>query len=92
MSQSSADPKKVAREIIERYEERDIVYNPAADRQVQFYASATPLRNIKRGEELFDNYLAMSGKSAANWELNVHQLRNACEGGKGEVTAYEEYA
>ena len=39
----------------------------------------------------FDNYLALSGKSAVHRELNVRQLRNACKVGEGEVTAFKEY-
>ena len=84
--------KSDEREIIEKYEGWEYVYNPAADRQVRFYASATPLRAIKQGEELFDNYLAMCGKSAAYWEHCVNDLRKQCEGrGVGSVTEYERY-
>lgn len=31
-------------------EESDIIYNPAADRQVKFYAGATPSQDVKEGE------------------------------------------
>lgn len=41
--------------------ERNFVYDPAADRQVKFYARATPLRDIHQGEELLDNDFAMPG-------------------------------
>jgi len=80
VSQSSANPQEVAKEIIERYEEPGVVYNPAADRQVKFYARATPFRDIKQGEENLENYLASSGMSAKKWEANVADLRQVCEG------------
>lgn len=91
LSQATADPKTIPREIIEIYGERGVLYNPASDRQVQFYDRATPLRDIKQGEELLDNYLAHSGKSVGYWAANVAELRKECEGGAGVVREYEEY-
>ena len=90
MTQETADPKEVLREIIEEYERLENVYNPVADRQVSFYGGAIPLREIKQGEELFDNYLAMSGKSTEYWEYGVDDLKKQCEGrGTGFITEYE---
>ena len=79
MSQFTADPKRVAQEIMERYDEGDVIYNPASDRQTNFYARSTPLRDINEGEELFDNYLGMSGKNTESWESSVSDLRKICE-------------
>ena len=50
-------------------QERNFVYDPAADRQVKFYARATPLRDIYQGEELLDNYFAMSGNVCEEGDL-----------------------
>jgi hypothetical protein len=80
VSQSSANPQEVAQEIIERYKEPGVTYNPAADRQVKSYARSTTLQDIKQGEEHLDNYLASSGNCAKKWENNVAELRKVCEG------------
>ena len=76
VSQHSADPEKVPQEVIERHVDLESIYNPAADRQVSSYARATPLKDIKKGEEHLDNYLAFSGKS--RWGADVSELRNVC--------------
>jgi hypothetical protein len=90
VTQETADPKEASREIIEEYVRLENVYNPVADRQVAFYGGAFPLRDIKQGEELFDNYLAMCGKSTEYWEFCVDDLKKQCEGrGIGFVTEYE---
>lgn len=95
MTQATADPNEVSQDIREKYEGIESVYNPVVDRQVQFqfYKSAVPLRAIKKGEELFDNYLTMCGKSAEYWKLAVDELRNQCEGKQvGCITEYETYS
>ncbi|KAG7360295.1 spermine/spermidine synthase domain containing protein [Nitzschia inconspicua] len=80
VSESNADPKVMHTEIVEYYYGRHSVYNPAADRQVHFYSSAFPLRNIRAGEELFDNYIAMSGRSLVYWNESVTELKAQCNG------------
>jgi hypothetical protein len=62
VTEISVDQWHVSEELINRYIGVEAIYNPAADRQVHYYSSAIPLRDIKRGEELFDNYLGMTGK------------------------------
>lgn len=68
---------------------KENVYNPARDRQVHFYSSAIPLRDIAKGEELFDNYLGMPGVSAAGWREGVTGLKQQCSG-EGFDTITEE--
>lgn len=51
-SQANASVEQISREIIETSNEPGMIYSPAGDRQVKFYARATPLRDIKQGEEL----------------------------------------
>ena len=63
-TESSANPWSLPVEILDKYFGKTAVYNPAKERQVSFYSSAIPLRDIQGGEELFDNYLGMTGKPA----------------------------
>lgn len=55
VNEANGDPDNVAKEVYDTYFGEDLIYNPAAERQVHFYSSAIPLRDIKKGEELFDN-------------------------------------
>merc|ERR1712086_384414 len=94
LTQTTADPDEVSKEILDIYESIESVYNPVVDRQVQFrsYTSAVPLRAILKGEELFDNYLGMCGKSAEYWEYCVGDLRRQCKGEEvGIISEYETY-
>jgi hypothetical protein len=91
VSEATADPTVVADEILEKYTGSDTIYNPALDRQVHYYSSAVSLRDISADEELFDNYVAMSGKSLTYWKESISDLRAQCEGeGIGRVKAHEE--
>jgi hypothetical protein len=77
-------------EILEQYYGRHRVYNPVAERQNHFYSSAFPLRDIKAGEELFDNYVAMSGRSLVFWNESITELKAQCNGEDvGLVREYE---
>lgn len=62
INEASADPEIFPDELRDRDLGLEAVYNPAKERQVHFYSSAIPLRDIKAGEELFDNYLGMTGE------------------------------
>jgi hypothetical protein len=62
VTEANADPWSIPAELASRYVGEEAAYNPAKERQVHFYSSAIPLRYIEKGEELFDNYLGMSGK------------------------------
>eukprot|EP00538_Stauroneis_constricta_P000422 CAMPEP_0119568268 /NCGR_PEP_ID=MMETSP1352-20130426/38409_1 /TAXON_ID=265584 /ORGANISM="Stauroneis constricta, Strain CCMP1120" /LENGTH=947 /DNA_ID=CAMNT_0007617637 /DNA_START=95 /DNA_END=2938 /DNA_ORIENTATION=+ len=69
------------------------VYNPSIDRQPHFYSSGFPLRDIAAGEELFDNYLGMTGLTSKNWKAEFETLQKQCRGdGVGYVKYYEESA
>ena len=60
---------------------------------VHFFSSATPIRDIKSGEELFDNYLGMTGSKKDGWKEDVLGLKAQCEGtGIGEVKEYDEWS
>ena len=62
ITEASADPMSIPEEVTDPYTGKQFVYNPAKERQVSFYSSATPHRDIKTGEELLDNYLGMTGE------------------------------
>jgi hypothetical protein len=62
ITEFSADQNVFPDELKARDLGLDAVYNPAKERQVHFYSSAIPLRDIRVGEELFDNYLGMTGE------------------------------
>jgi hypothetical protein len=61
-------------------------YNPAAERHPESMIRATPLRDIKAGEELFINYLAAAG---VMWYPFTDQLKEECSGGVGTIRRYE---
>jgi hypothetical protein len=93
VSEATADPEVVASEIYESYFGRDRVYNPAKERQVHFYSTATPLRDIKKGEEVLDSYIPMAGVSNDFWRESVTTLKNLCQGGvAGRVSLYDSQA
>jgi hypothetical protein len=80
----------IAEEIVNRYSGHDEIYNPAAERQIHYYSSATPIKDIKQSEELFDNYLAMGGRSSTYWKESVTELKAQCAGvDVGVVTEYD---
>jgi hypothetical protein len=62
VTEASADPMSVPDEVTDPHLGKQVIYNPAKERQVRFYSSATPRRDIKIGVELFDNYLGMTGE------------------------------
>jgi hypothetical protein len=66
------------------------------DRQVHFFSCGTVRRAIKKGEELLDNYLGMSGSASGYpgfWKTDVLGLKAQCQGeGIGLVSAYENSA
>eukprot|EP00531_Pseudo-nitzschia_arenysensis_P006766 CAMPEP_0116154554 /NCGR_PEP_ID=MMETSP0329-20121206/21842_1 /TAXON_ID=697910 /ORGANISM="Pseudo-nitzschia arenysensis, Strain B593" /LENGTH=843 /DNA_ID=CAMNT_0003651541 /DNA_START=63 /DNA_END=2591 /DNA_ORIENTATION=- len=67
VTEASADPMSIAKEVTDSYAGGQFIYNPAKERQVRFYSSASPRRDIKKGEELFDNYLGMNGAEDEYW-------------------------
>jgi hypothetical protein len=72
--------------------ETNSVYNPVIDRHLYQLMSGSDftLHDIKKGEEILDNYLAFTG-SEADWTSDVNDLRAQCSGEVvGSVTSYEE--
>lgn len=78
VTEASADPMSVPDEVTSPYLGIQVIYNPAKERQVRFYSSATPRRDIEIGEELLDNYLGMTGMEVKDWEENVLTLKKQC--------------
>ena len=62
VTEASADPLSISKEITEYYAGKEFIYNPARERQVSFYSSSTPRTDIKEGEELLENYLGMTSE------------------------------
>ena len=93
VTEESADPKSIHPEVLNRYFGKDRIYNPFGERQPHFFSSALPVRPIKAGDELFDNYLGMSGNDAKGWKEDVIGLREQCAGvGVGSVKDYETWS
>jgi hypothetical protein len=69
-----------APEEVHPYTTRPYAYNPASEREVHFYSCGVPRRDIAKGEELFDNYLAMSGIREGHWAEGVSTLKSQCAG------------
>ena len=78
VTEATADPKSIPKEVTDSYAGKQYIYNPAKERQVHFYSSASPRRDIKIGEELLDNYLGMNGAEDAYWEYSVKTLKGHC--------------
>lgn len=78
VTEASADPMSIPEEVTEIYTGKQVIYNPAKERQVRFYSSATPRKDIKSGEELLDNYLGMTGMENEDWEEDVLILKEQC--------------
>jgi hypothetical protein len=91
ITEATADPETIPEEVLRQYIGKENIYNPAAERQVHFYSSATPRRDISQGEELFDNYLGMTGFLRSGWEEDVKGLKSQCSGGVGTITEYENW-
>lgn len=86
VTEESADPEVVPEEILEHQFRLNDEYNPAAERYPEVLKRASPIRDILRGEELFINYLALTGNK---WFEDVVSLRKQCRGGVGDVLEYE---
>jgi hypothetical protein len=62
-------------------------YSPMIERHL-FHSPVHALRDIKAGEEIFDNYLAFTSEEES-WKQDVTDLRELCTGAPGDVTNYE---
>lgn len=89
VTEADAPTDSIPEELMDKVRGAKYIYNPANDRNVHFYSSAVPRRDIKAGEELFDNYLGMAGIFLDEWGEEVKGLRNQCNGGLGDVRRYE---
>lgn len=78
ITEATADPLLISKEITDSYMGEQYIYNPAKERQVRFYSSAVPRRDIKVGEELLNNYLGMTGAKESDWEEDVRALKGMC--------------
>jgi hypothetical protein len=86
VTEATADPDSVPEEILIHQFRLNDEYNPAAERNPEVFKRASPIRSIGRDEELFINYLALTGNK---WDEDVLALRDQCEGGVGDVLEYE---
>lgn len=82
----------IAPEVHGLYFGLDRIYNPAAERQVHFYSTAIPLRDISKGEELLDTYIPMAGVSQKFWRESVTTLKSICTGAAGRTATYDRHA
>lgn len=78
VTEASADPMSIPKEVTDTYAGKQFIYNPAKERQVRFYSSASPRRDIIRGEELLSNYLGMIGPEVSDWEEDIRALKYQC--------------
>ena len=62
VTEASADPMSIPKEVTDYYTGDQFIYNPAKERQGRFHSSAFPRKDIKTGEEILDNYLGMIGE------------------------------
>lgn len=80
VTEANAHTDSIPEEITDKLRGARYIYNPANERNVHFYSSAVPRRDIKTGEELFDNYLGMFGIFLNEWDAGVKGLRKQCSG------------
>ena len=75
-TEASADANNVPVEVTNPHLGNQVIYNPAKERQIRFYSSATPRRQILSGEELLDNYLGMTGEHRRIWLMGLLQFNS----------------
>ena len=84
-----ADPERIPDEVIYSSRGKQDAYNPFTERQPHFYSTAVPRRTVSKGEELFDNYLGMTGLILQGWAEDVKGLKDQCSGRDvGQITKY----
>ena len=89
VTEAAASEDVVPEELIQKFRGKRYTYNPAYARKTHFYSSTIPRRDIAEGEELFDNYLAMSGTGLDGWAEDAKGLKEQCSGGFGDISKYE---
>jgi hypothetical protein len=74
------------------YDDVNEVYNPYNDRRFPLWECEkfVALRDIQKGEELFDNYLVFGGgDDIHDWDKNLLELKSVCMGKSGTIAEYE---
>jgi hypothetical protein len=74
------------------YDDINDVYHPYNDRRFPLWECEKfiALRDIEKGEELFDNYLVFGGgDSIEDWDKNLLELKSICQGKSGTIAEYE---
>lgn len=74
------------------YDDVNEVYNPYNDRRFPLWECEkfVALRDIEKGEELFDNYLVFGGgDNMDDWDKNLLELKSVCMGKSGTIAEYE---
>lgn len=89
VTEAAASVDAVPEELTLEIRGKAYIFNPAYARKIHFFSSAIPRRDIAKGEELFDNYLAMTGTALYGWGEDVKGLKEQCSGGLGTVSQYE---
>ena len=90
ITEASVDPEIIPDVLLARDAAKEVVYNPASERQVHMFSSAMPLRALSAEEELFDNYLATIGRSQPGWREDIESLKKQCDGsGVGVVREFD---
>lgn len=89
VTEETADPNVMPEELLSKYFDPSVIYNPALDRQVHYYSGGYPIRDIAKGEEILDNYLGMVGLEMEGWHEDIYSLREQCRGAMGEVSQLE---
>jgi hypothetical protein len=87
ITEREADPDIMPDEVL-RYRGEGFIYNPSAERQPHFYSTAFPRYDVPQGEELFDNYLGMTGYNKEGWAEDVISLKEQCSGGVGPIKEF----
>lgn len=89
VSELTADLTAMPAEL-DDYDLETYVYNPFLDRnqRVMIFATEFARRDVKAGEELFDNYLSFFTEE--NWHWAVANLRDMClQQGEGMINTYQ---
>jgi hypothetical protein len=74
------------------YDDVTDVHHPFNERRFPFWECEkfVALRDIQKGEELFDNYLVFGGgDDIDDWDKNLLELKAVCMGKAGTIAEYE---
>lgn len=73
------------------YNDQNDFYHPFDERHFPSWGCPTfkALRDIRKGEEILDNYMVFGGSDGNELFDYVSELKNMCTGGIGSVSQYE---